>query len=249
MDHPPQGDPLRQASDPVWHNDGAAAEREMRCPLSWRPMPDNPSARSVKIGADERTGWSSERPRAQSGPPRPPDISGRCRVLRPSYRMRYSPGSLVVIVGAEATAPAKFAERVIEERGVVLAPERVRALLAGKVAAEEIDERARELLRTAVTKRLQERQSVVVPLDGFDRDEREALARIAHGLRRGRHLVLLDAGREESTDEERPALDELRNQLDSGGLGQEGFETAMRLSAAARAELKRIVFAPPPRDD
>ena len=210
---------------------------------------EKPGARSVKISADERTGWSSERPRADGRPPRPVDVSVRCRVLAPSHRLRYSPGSLVIIVGAETTEPARFAERVIEERGATLAPARVRALLAGRVAESEIAERAGELLAGAVLKRLQAGQSVVLPLEGFDALERERYVRLAHGLRRPRHLILLDAPRDKVLDDERPALDELRRSLDAGELGREGFQTALRLGGNAIAELKRIVFQPPPRDD
>ena len=210
---------------------------------------DNPTARSVKIPADERTGWSSERPRATGAPPRPVDVSVRCRVLAPSHRLRYSPGSLLVIVGAEASEPARFAERVVEERGATLALGRVRALLAGRVAESEIEERARELLAGAVLKRLQSGQSVVLPLEGFDASERERYVRLAHGLRRPRHLILLDAPRDQVLDSERPSLDDLRRSLDAGELGLEGFQTALRLGGRALAELKRIVFQPPPRDD
>ena len=56
-------------------------------------MSETPGSRSVKIGVDERTGWSSERPRKDGAPPRPIDISTRCRVLAPSDRVRYSPGA------------------------------------------------------------------------------------------------------------------------------------------------------------
>ena len=63
-------------------------------------MAEKPTARSVKIAADERTGWSSERPRGNAGAARPVDVSVRCRVLSPTHRLRYSPGSLLVIVGA-----------------------------------------------------------------------------------------------------------------------------------------------------
>jgi hypothetical protein len=212
-------------------------------------VPEKPTARSVKISADERTGWSSERPRASGAPPRPVDVSVRCRVLAPSHRLRYSPGSLLVIVGPEASEPARFAERVIEERGATLAPARVRELLAGRVPDGEIDERASELLTSAVLKRLQSGQSVVLPLEGFDAEERERYVRLAHGLRRPRHLILLDAPREKVLDDERPALDELRRSLDAGELGLEGFQTALRLGGNALTELKRIVFQPPPRDD
>jgi hypothetical protein len=212
-------------------------------------MPEKPTARSVKISADERTGWSSERPRADGAPRRPVDVSVRCRVLAPSHRLRYSPGSLLVIVGAEAAEPARFAERVIEERGASLAPARVRALLAGRVAEPEIEERVSELLAGAVLKRLQSGQTVVLPLEGFDAEERERYVRLAHGLRRPRHLILLDAPRDAVRDDERPAVDELRRSLDAGELGLEGFQTALRLGGQALAELKRIVFQPPPRDD
>jgi hypothetical protein len=210
---------------------------------------EKPTPRSVKISADERTGWSSERPRANGAPPRPVDVSVRCRVLAHADRLRYSPGSLLVIVGASASDPEGFAERVVEERGATLAPTRVRRLLAGRVAEGEIEERANELLAGAVLKRLESEQSVVLPLEGFDASERERYVRLAHGLRRPRHLILLDASRDTVLDHERPAVDELRRSLDAGELGLEGFQTALRLGGHTRAELKRIVFQPPPRDD
>jgi hypothetical protein len=212
-------------------------------------MSEKPTARSVKISADERTGWSSERPRAHGAPPRPVDVSVRSRVLAPAHRLRYSPGSLLVIVGADAAEPARFAERVIEERGASLPPARVRALLAGRVAESEIEERVSELLAGAVLKRLQAGETVVLPLEGFDAEERERYVRLAHGLRRPRHLILLEAPRDAVRDDERPALDELRRSLDAGELGLEGFQTALRLGGQALTELKRIVFQPPPRDD
>ena len=163
--------------------------------------------------------------------------------------MRYSPGSLLVIVGPQALEPVRFAERVIEERGATLTRTRVRELLAGRVAEGEIEERADQLLAGAVLKRLQSGQSVVLPLEGFDAAERERYVRLAHGLRRPRHLILLDGSRDQVGDDERPALDELRRSLDAGELGLEGFQTALRLGGHALAELKRIVFQPPPRDD
>ena len=154
-----------------------------------------------------------------------------------------------MIVGPQASEPARFAERVIEERGATLAPARVRALLTGKVADSEMEERADELLTGAVQKRLQAGQSVVLPLEGFDASERERYVRLAHGLRRPRHLILLDASRDQVFDDERPAIDELRRSLDAGELGLEGFNTALRLGGPALAELKRIVFRPAPHDD
>ena len=55
--------------------------------------------RSVKIAESERGGWSSERPRRPGEPERPPrklDVSVRGRVLAPSDRLRYSPGSRIL---------------------------------------------------------------------------------------------------------------------------------------------------------
>jgi predicted kinase len=211
-------------------------------------MADSPPARSVKIGADERTGWSSERPRRDGGPPRPVDVSVRSRVLAPTDRMRYSPGSLVVVVGAPASEAAKFADRVIQERGAVLSLARVRELLAGRVPDDQIEERAHELLGATVRKRLQAGQSVVVPVETLDAGERETYVRLAHSLQRPRHLILVEGARERVQEEER-TLDELRRALNAAELGQEGFQTALRLSGPALAELKRVVFARRPPED
>jgi predicted kinase len=213
-------------------------------------MPTPPSVRSVKIGADERGGWTTERPRREGdGPPRPVDVSARCRVLAPADRLRYSPGSLLLIVSADASESGRFAERVVEERGAVLSLAKVRALLAGRVAEEEIETRARELLDAAVVKRLGERQTIVLTLEGLDAGERERYVRLAHGLKRPRHLILLETPREQVPDQERATLNELRRALDAGEVGLEGFQTALRLGGSATSELKRIVFQPPPRED
>ena len=207
------------------------------------------SSRSVKIGADERTGWSSERPRRDGAPPRPVNISVRSRVLAPSDRLRYSPGSLLLIVGAAASEPSRFAERVVEERGAVLSLGKVRTLLTGRVGADELEDRAHELLGAAVLKRLQTNQTVIVAIDGFDAAERERYVRLALSQRRPRHLILIETSRDQVLDEDRAPLDDLRRALDAGELGLEGFQTALRLGGNALTELKRIVFQPLPRQD
>ena len=211
-------------------------------------MADPPSTRSVKIGDDERGGWSSDRPR-RDGPSRPPNISVRCRVLSPSEQLRYSPGSLLVIASADADARDSFAERLIESSPSLLSLDKVRRLLEGRVGAEEIEARAEELLDAAARKRLEANETVVVPTSGLDPAERERLARLAAGARRPRHLILLEVGRDLVDEEDRPALNELRRRLDAGELGAEGFQTALRLSGQAASEVKRIVFAPEPRDE
>jgi hypothetical protein len=213
-------------------------------------MSTPPSVRSVKIGADERGGWTTDRPpREGDAPPRPVDVSARCRVLAPSDRLRYSPGSLLLIVSPDPAEAGRFAERVVEERGAVLSLAKVRALLAGRVPDEEVEARARELLDAAVVKRLGERQTIVLTLEGLDAAERERYVRLAHGSKRPRHLILLEIPRDLVAEEQRATLNDLRKALDSGEVGQEGFQTALRLGGGATGELKRIVFQPPPRED
>ena len=67
--------------------------------------------------------------------------------------------------------------------------------------------------------------------------------------RRPRHLVLVEVGKDRVPEELRETLGDLRTRLDAAELGQEGFATSLRLGGNAVRELKRIVFAPPPRDD
>src|ERR1700730_2129409 len=112
-------------------------------------MASRPPARSVKISDDERTGWSSDRPRSSNAPPRPPDLTVHCQVLTPSDRLRYSPGSLLVVVSASTAERDRFLERLIEDRASLLSLEKVRGLLAGRVAAEDLEDRARQLLLAA----------------------------------------------------------------------------------------------------
>jgi predicted kinase len=211
-------------------------------------MNDKPSTRSVKIGEDERTGWSSERPRRDGSPPRPPDISARCRVLAPADELRYSPGSLLMIVSVSAADRKRFAERLIDER-MLLSREKVRALLEGRVPDEEMGDRAVEVLDAAVLKRLQSNQTVVIVADGLDAGERERYVRMAAEARRPRHLVLLEAAKEDVEEGDLKALNELRRRLDAGELGADGFQTAVRIGGNSVFELKRIIFRPPPRDD
>src|SRR3984893_18136551 len=108
-------------------------------------MASRPPARSVKISEDERTGWSSDRPRRDGAPPRPPDLTVHCQVLRPADRLRYSPGSLLVVVSASAPERDRFLERLVEDRATLLSLEKVRSLLAGRVADDEVEPRAQEL--------------------------------------------------------------------------------------------------------
>jgi hypothetical protein len=206
----------------------------------------------VKIGDNERGGWSSDRPRRAGEAERPPrkqDVSVRGRVLSPTDRMRYNPGSLLVIACADRALRDRFVKRVIEEQSTVFSLDKVKALLAGKVAAEELDAKAQTLLDAAVAKRFAAGASVVVPLEGLGAEERERYVRLAAAHRRARHIVLVEAGKDTVAEDDRAPLTELRNRLDAGELGQEGFMTSLRLGGRIVDELKKIIFAPPPADD
>src|SRR5947207_15939706 len=105
-------------------------------------MPTPPNQRSIKISDDERGGWSSDRPRPGGGPPRKADVSTRCRVLAPTDVLRYSPGSLLMIASASARDRGAFVGRLIETKGPVLSTDKVRGLLGGRVAEEQMEETA-----------------------------------------------------------------------------------------------------------
>jgi predicted kinase len=212
-------------------------------------MAGRPQARSVKISADERGGWSSDRPRRDGAPERPQSVAAHCRVLKPADRLNYSPGSLLVIVCASSADRDAFIARVIDDRSSVLSLDRVRALLEGRVSAEEMPERAPALLQAAAAKRLEAKQTVVLAAAGLDASEREAFVRLAAAHRRPRHLILLETSREQVPDEDLRALNALRRALDASELGAEGFQTALRLGGAAASEVKKITFRPPPREE
>src|SRR6476646_2974793 len=140
-------------------------------------MASRPPARSVKISADERTGWSSDRPRRDGAPPRPADLTVHCSVLVPSDRLRYSPGSLLIVSGASRSERDAFLTRLIEDRSALLSLDKVRVLLSGRVPDEELEQRAQELLVTAVGKRLENRETVVLASDTLGTEERETFVR------------------------------------------------------------------------
>jgi predicted kinase len=212
-------------------------------------MPTPPSTRSIKISDDERGGWSSDRPRRDGAPARPADISVRCRVLSPSDRMRYSPGSLVIIVSASAAERDRFAQRVLEDGSTLLSLDKVRTLLTGRVPDDQLEARAAEVLDATVAKRLEANEAVVITADIGSTAERERHVRRAAGLKRPRHMILLETPRDQVPEEQRGELNELRRSLDSGELGSEGFQTAMRLGGNSIGELKRIVFRSAPAVD
>lgn len=210
------------------------------------------SSRSVKISDNERSGWSSERPRRPGEPERPPrrpDVSVRGRVLAPGDRLRYSPGSLLLVACSDHALRDRFCARVLEEPGAMLSLQKVRGLLEGRVGPDELEAKARALLDTAAGKRLAAGQTVVIAMEGLDPAERDRYVRMAAAHRRPRHLILVEPGKDSVAEEDRAALSALRTGLDAGELGAEGFVTSLRLGGRTLDELKRIVFAPLPADD
>ena len=204
--------------------------------------------RSIKISEDERGGWSSDRPRKSGAPPREQDVSVRGRVLKPTDLLRYSPGSLLMIVSPSVPIRERFAQRLIEQKNAMISLQKVRDLIAGRVPEDQMDEKAVELMDAAVTKRLEAGDTVVITA-GVAPDERERHVKTAARLRRPRHLILLEAPRDEVAEEDRAPLNDLRRRLDAGELGNAGFHSALRLGGEAPAELKRLVFRPEPRDE
>ncbi len=85
--------------------------------------------------------------------------------------------------------------------------------------------------------------------DGLDAAERARYVHLAAAQRRPRHLILLEVPRERVSEDDLPALNELRRALDAGELGAEGIQTALRLGGGTAEEVKRILFRPPPRED
>ena len=212
-------------------------------------MADTPPTRSVKISQDERGGWSSDRPRPGGGPPRPANRTVRCQVLSPAESLRYSPGSLLVVVSAGGDEAAGLAGRVIQDPASLLSLDRVRSLLAGRVPDEELGERSAELLDAAALKRLEAGEAVVIVTAGIEADERERYVGMASRFRRPCHLVLVETGSDGLSEEERGSLNKLRRRLEAGELGEEGFNTVVRVGGASLSDLRRVVFEPAPSDD
>lgn len=207
--------------------------------------------RSVRIGSDERLGWSSDRPRRDGAPPPPrgPQVAVRCRVLQPSDRQRYSPGSLVLVAASRPEVLERFAEKRFEEKNAVLSLGKVRKLIGSRVPAEQLEEQAAKVLEAAVAKRMASDDSTVVLLETLDPAERAPFVVAAAKSRKPRHLIFVEAAKDQVAEEDRDAVNELRRSLDAGELGEEGFMTALRLGGRTVDELNRIVFRPPPSED
>ena len=212
-------------------------------------MEQGSKPRSVKIGEDERLGWSSERPRREGGPQRPADISTRNRVLKPSEELIYSPGSLVVITSSAPEQAEAFVNRLVQQKGALFSSAKVRGLLQGRVSDDELETRTQELLAGAVAKRLESSETVVVVADTLEAEEREPYVRAAATAGRPRHIILFEPAGVDLDEDGKAALSDLRRRLTAGELGQEGFQTSLRLAGSTIGEVKRLDFQRPARDD
>jgi hypothetical protein len=212
-------------------------------------MEQSSKPRSVKIGEDERLGWSSERPRREGGPQRPADISTRNRVLKPSEELIYSPGSLVVVASSAPADAEAFVNRLVQTKGALFSMAKVRGLLSGRVGEAELETRALELLTNAVAKRIESGETVVLVTETLDPEEREPFVRLAAAAGRPRHIVLFEPAGVDLGEDGKAALSDLRRRLTAGELGQEGFQTSLRLAGSTIGDVKRLDFQRPSRDD
>jgi hypothetical protein len=122
-------------------------------------------------------------------------------------------------------------------------------LLAGRVGQDELEARAQELLMGAIAKRLESGETVVLVTETLDADERDPFVRMAAAIGRPRHLVLFEPAGVDLDDDRKAALSDLRRRLTAGELGQEGFQTSLRLAGSTIGEVKRLDFQRPARDD
>jgi hypothetical protein len=213
-------------------------------------MEQGSKPRSVKIGDDERLGWSSERPRRDGGArDRPVDISTRNRVLKPAEELVYSPGSLVVVASSAPADADAFVNRLVQNKGALFSMNKVRSLLEGRVGEAELEARAQELLTSAVAKRLESGETVVIVTDTLEPEEREPFVRLAAAAGRPRHLVLFEPAGVDLEEDGKAALTDLRRRLTAGELGQEGFQTSLRLAGSTIGDVKRLDFQRPSRDE
>lgn len=208
-------------------------------------MASGDGLRSVKIGADERTGWSSERPqRKSSGPGRPPKPAGRALNVKASDTLSFPNASLVVFTGADPITVHRLVARMLPKPALVSYDALARAV-AEKVPAEQVQEVTLRLIGKRVAERRAEGQATVVEIGDLSAEPRTALAAFAD-RRAGAHLVVLDSGRQAVGDDERfEALRTVVTGARSGEIGSEGFSTTMVLGRVDLDKVTGIEFVAP----
>jgi hypothetical protein len=206
-------------------------------------MASNDSVRSVKIGDDEKSGWSSDRPQRtpKPGGGRPPRPQGRAMVLSAGDALSFPAGSLAVFTGAEPTTLHRFVGRLLP-RPTVVAYDPLARAVAAKVPADKVAAITLQLIGKAVRERLGEGQSVVIETADLSSELRTSLAALAPPPA-GSHLVVLDAGRKAVGDDERfEALRTVATAARSGEIGSEGFSTVVVLGRSDLDKVTEVEF-------
>ena len=203
-------------------------------------MTSNDSVRSVKIGADERTGWSSDRPQRTTGG-RPPRPQGRALVLSAGDVLSFPAGSLVVFTGADPVTVHRLVGRLLP-RSTAVSYDALARAVAAKVDAEQVGPVTLKLLAKNVGERLAAGQNVVIETAELRSDLRRDLAALAPRSA-GSHLVVLDSGRKAvAVDERFEALRTLAADARSGEIGVEGFSTVVVLGRSDLDKVTEIEF-------
>ena len=115
--------------------------------------------------------------------------------------MRYSPGSLVVIVSASPRDRDRFVDRVFEEKGAVLGLEKLKKMVAGKV--DESPRRHGQAAPRRDDHQAHREGRGRRPADRVARPRRaRAYVRLAHKFRRPRHLILIETAKDNVAEED-----------------------------------------------
>jgi hypothetical protein len=207
-------------------------------------MNESTAPRRVKIGTEERGGWSSERPLREGEVPRGP-LRVAARVLEPAASLTYSPRSLIVVCAADQEVRASLLKRLFPAQ-LLLSTARVAQLLTGRVEAEQLEATAAHLFADTLRKRLVAGRPTVVEAQTLDTAERQELIALAESAKRPVHLIVLDIGRQALADDEAfYKLQALVQLARSGEVGLEGFRTTLVLGRTDIDTLRLVEFVAP----
>jgi predicted kinase len=223
------------------------------------------AVRTVKIGAEERSGYSSDAPRRRPGHNKPskaqvdkPQLQqirkAKGRRLAPSHRLSYSPKSLIIVAGPDGSGKDDWTQRLFPAATVISAAQMTELASRNGTAPDEVSDKRASLLRALTYKRLRAGQTVIVDTAGLDERERNDLVAIANLTKRPAHLIVFEAGLKQCLEagdgaadeshlrEQIGALAELRQKINRNQLGEEGFATVITLSRAAARDVRRVAF-------
>jgi predicted kinase len=223
-----------------------------------RAPTDRGGRRSVKIGDQERSAYSSDRTRRGEPIGDRDEERGqsvrraRGRRLNPSNRISYSPSSVIVLAGAAGVGKTTFADRLFDKGSVaVLSIAKIQRMIAGAPEGPEARAQAVSLIGQVAAQRLRAGQSVVIDGRALDPEERRELVLVAQRARRPAHLIFLEGSREQleqggaseqDIEHDLPLTGELRRAVEQDRLGEEGFSTVLTLTRRAAEQVRQIGF-------